>query len=164
MSTDKAVARRVNITHAYAPRPIRFLGICGVAGWQLKAYGIAFGREYPAPDAVEAAKQLAATALPQPPTTEERYGVGFLTVHQGKDACWALIDWWAYEDVLCHKLYRAPLDHPTEFTQVTSGPTVCVWELNVLAYERNAWVETMLQDPKRASVMSYLARSLSADL
>jgi hypothetical protein len=36
----------------------------------------------------------------------------------------------------------------------------CVWELPILAFERDAWVETVLSDAKRPDVPAYLERRL----
>ena len=80
-------------------------------GWSIKVYG----NERPSPVLVEAAKDLARLRLPNPAATDERYGLGILTVHEGRDANWVLIDWWAHEDALQHHVYSSPLGHPERF-------------------------------------------------
>ena len=110
----------------YHERRVRSMGIWEEAGWRIKLYGIAYRGDSPRPGVVEAAKRVAASALPQPPVTGDRYGVGFLIVHEGRDGCWCLIDWWGEEDILFHRLFAAPLDQPQEMRPVTDGRTACV--------------------------------------
>jgi hypothetical protein len=48
--------RELNLQEAYDVRPIRFLELWHESGWTLKVYGIAYGRERPREELVEAAK------------------------------------------------------------------------------------------------------------
>src|SRR5262249_45540547 len=91
-------------------RPVRLLGLWEAAGWRLKVYGISYGREVPGPEAVAAAKRLAAAALPVPAVTADRYGIGFLGVHDGRGACFVFLCWWAHENELYHLVWSAPAD------------------------------------------------------
>lgn len=150
---------------AYRPRPVRCAGIWAVDGWRLKLYGIAYDRDRPRPELVDAAQRAARTRLPQPAFGAGRYGVGFMGAHDGRDACVAFVDWWANEDELHHHLYVAPVDRPSEL--VPTGPadfTACVWDLAVLAFEREAWLATVLQNPGGPDLERYLQAQLSQDV
>jgi hypothetical protein len=140
--------RNLTIAEAYAPRPVRFLELWTPGDWVLKLYGVAFGRDEPRAEAVAAAKTFAAAHLPEPAIGDGRYGVGFLIVHDGRDACWLLLDWWGNEDVLYHRLFAAQRDRPTEFAPGASGAAACVWELEVLKFERDNWVNAILRNPE----------------
>lgn len=155
----------MDLPRAYRPRPIRGTGIWAVDGWRLKCYGIAYDREQPRPELVEAAQRVARTRLPHPAAGDGRYGVGFIGTHDGRDGCVAFVDWWANEDELHHHLYVAPLHRPTEL--VPAGPTdftACVWDLAVLAFEREAWLAAVLQNSGEPDLERYLETQLSADL
>ena len=158
----------------YEPRPIRFLHLAAVDGWRLKVYGISARQERPDPAAVQAALRLATERLPRPATTfgdevgadlsGERYGVGVLIVHEGREGLFVLMSWWAGENMLHHHVYFAPDGPPFPFEYLSStGVIACVWELAVLAFEREAWVETVLADPAGPDLGAYLARTLSTD-
>ncbi|HML21399.1 MAG TPA: hypothetical protein PKD09_07125 [Aggregatilinea sp.] len=149
----------------YAPRPIRLLDPWAYAGWRLKVYGIAYGRALPRPELVEAAQAVAAQRLPQPAVTGDRYGVGFLGVHDGRGAAFVFVDWWQSENELHHHVYVAPTEQPTALEYVTpSGLSACVWDLAVICFERQAWLETVLANPAGPDLDAYLARCLDADV
>lgn len=153
----------VSVATSYQPRPVRFQGLWEVDGWVIKQYGIARDPAGPRAALLEAAKQAARGRLPHPPKADGRFGVGFLIVHDGALGGWALIDWWAHDVLLHHHVFKAPSERPSEFTPVDSGLAACCWELAVIAFERDAWVETMLQSSP-PSVEEYLSRGMSRDV
>jgi hypothetical protein len=156
-----AQARRaIELRQPYEQRSVRRLELWAHDDWLLKVYGLAYRGEAPPSNVVGAAKRAAAVTLPMPAQTRDRYGVGFLVVHEGQDARWLLVDWWGFESVLHHRLFRAPLEGEPEFKRAPDAVTACVWELPILAFERDAWVETVLSDPERPDVPAYLERRL----
>ncbi|MGH9944213.1 MAG: isochorismatase [Pyrinomonadaceae bacterium] len=147
----------------YEPRPIRYLEEWrGVEGWRLKVYGIAYRRESPRAELVEAAKRLARERLPQPGMTESRYGVGFVGVHDGRGANFVFVDWWADENELHHHVYAGPSGELENLEYITpTGLSACVWDLRVQAHERDAWLEAVLTNPGGPDIEAYMARRLS---
>ncbi|MDT7603520.1 MAG: hypothetical protein QOF61_1517 [Acidobacteriota bacterium] len=149
----------------YRPRPIRFLEEWREAGWRLKVYGIAYREERPRAALIETAKRLARQRLPQPAVTETRYGVGFVGVHDGRGANFIFIDWWADENELHHHVYTSASDELEKFDDATpTGLSACVWDLRVQSFERDAWVEEVLQNAHGTSVEGYMARHLHEDV
>jgi len=149
----------------YRPRPIRCVGTWTVDDWRLKLYGIAYDREQPRPALVDAAARVARSQLPHPAAGAGRYGVGFVGAHDGRDGCVAFIDWWANEDELHHHLYVSPPDRPGDLTPARSTDfTACVWDLAVLAFEREAWLAAVLTNPDGPDLERYLQTQLNADL
>ena len=46
-----------------------------------------------------------------------------------------------------------------------AGDTVaCVWDLAVIGFEREAWLEAVLSNPRGPDVEAYLARRLSGEV
>lgn len=154
----------MKLQEPYRTRAIRFLGLWNANGWRLKVYGIAYRGERPGSDVVAAAKTIAIAALPQPPHTEGRYGVGFLIIHEGRDGYWVLLDWWEHECVVHHKLFEAPLDKPYEMRAVTNGMMACTWELAVFAFERQAWIDAILDNRAGPDIEGYLGVQYNADV
>lgn len=124
-------------------------------GWQLKVYGIAYQRDEPRPELVAAARATAAAALPQPARDHGSHGAGFLVVHDGAVACWSLLFWWSDHILLRQRLFRSTADAPGELTPVTDGLVACVYELQVIAWEREAWLRHVLTGP--GDIQAYLA-------
>lgn len=155
----------IMLQEPYQMRPIRFLEWWTEAGWRLKVYGIAYRRDLPRPELVEAAKAVARPLLPQPAVGEGRYGVGFLGVHDGRGANFVFLDWWGNENELTHHVWVSPADQPAALDDVTpTGLTACVWDLAVLWFERQAWVEAVLARPDGPDLDAYLACCLNADV
>jgi len=148
----------------YEPRPIRFHGLRSVDGWRLKRYSITFG---PGPidwPAFEPAMALADAALPRPAVTESRPGVGFVIAHQGRTALYCVLGWWDNENELPVRIFVRALDDGAEWRAARGGESFCVWDLQVIAFEREAYVATLLAtvaagDPTR----SYLGAMMSRD-
>ena len=89
----------------YAPRPIRPLGTERLGDSRVKLYGIAYGRERPRGELVEAARAVAAERLPEPAVTGTRYGVGFVGAHDGRGGNFVFVDWWEQENELHHHVW-----------------------------------------------------------
>jgi hypothetical protein len=124
----------------HAPRRIAFLGRDGA----VKHYGIALGGELPRPALAEATRRLAATALPA-----------------GATAALAIVYWWANENELHARHFFAPLDDPGALAPLPDAGLACVWELEVIDFERRAWLRDVLED---GDPEAYLDRALAEAL
>jgi hypothetical protein len=148
----------------YRPRHVRFVRREEVAGWQLKLYGIALNGKEPDAAFVEATRDLAASILPQPPATDDRYGVAIATAHDAASVYIALVYWWQSENELHQRIYVSPKQEPIAFAQVENQPTGCVWELAIVDFERRAWIEDVLANPDGPDLERYLERRVDADV
>ena len=148
----------------YRPRHVRFIRREEVDGWQVKLYGIAVNGEEPRAEFVEAVRDVAAGVLPQPPVADDRYGVGFAIAHDARWLGIALVYWWQSENELHQRIYVSPKDDTTAFAQVENQPAGCVWELEVVDFERRAWLEDVLANPNGPDLERYLERSFARDV
>jgi hypothetical protein len=154
--------RTFRLSEPYAPRPIRFLDLWELDGWRLKLYGIAYKRPAPRSELIETARRLARERLPQPPVTNDRYGVGFVGIHDGRGANFVFVDWWAQENELNHHNWSGPSNETRELVP-SEGAVLCVWDARVVEFERAAWLETVLTNPTGPDLDAYLARRLSEE-
>lgn len=151
----------VELIEPYAPRPIRSLGRWTEAGLQLKVHGIAYRLAQPRPDVIDAARDLVRRELPQLTAGQNHYGAGFVGVHDGRGAIFVFIDFWTDENELRHHVYVAPKDQPTELEYRTpSGLIACVWDLAVIGFERQAWIDCVLANPNGPDIDAYLRRQM----
>ena len=89
--------------------------------------------------------------------------MGFLGVHNGRGADVVYIDWWAEENELHHHVYVAPHSQLDQFEYVTStGLIACVWDLRVLCFECQAWLQSVLANPNAADLDHYVRHRLNA--
>lgn len=152
-------------TTPYQTRPIRFLELWQPDDWKIKVYGIASGRPEPRDELVHAAKTVAAERIAEMPPTMTHYSVGFLGVHDGLTSNFVFIDWWADENELHHHVYKSPCDDLGQLTCTTpTGVIACVWDLRLIAFEREAWLETVLKSDGDADPDAYLLRRLNEDV
>lgn len=159
--TESTITR----TGAYQPRVIRFLRLHEASGWQLKFYGITVSGVPPRPELITVGEALAPSVLPNPavhngtddPHDIDRYGVGFVILHEAVDYAFALFSWWAGENELHQRVYSSL---PTRLGAMRPHPTPaigCVWELSVIDFERRAWLEHVLARPKGPDIGAYLS-------
>ncbi|HKI55511.1 MAG TPA: hypothetical protein VKB31_00050 [Trueperaceae bacterium] len=147
----------------YRPRRIRFVRLEEAKGWRLKVYNILHHSKEASEALLAAATDTALAFLPQPAVTPERYGVGFLTVHQGSSYDFLTVAYWNYQTELKSQTYMRPssgsyLLEPLSGSELSAD----VWDLRLLAFERDAWVETVLR-PERADLEAYLQRTLEEE-
>ena len=141
------------------------MGLQRARGWTLKIYGIDYGGAEPRPELVDAGVRIAVPALPNPAVDDDRYGLGFLGIHDGRDSNFVFVCWWQKENELQHRVFYSEPEQPTRLRPAApEEPIACVWDLSVLAHEREAWVRHMLASPSGPDAEAYLADTLSGDI
>jgi len=127
----------------YAPRPVRFRGVVEPHGYRIKRYDIVYNGPFRESDFAEGLR-LAFESLPAPAATTERPGVGFVIAHQGNGADYVVLGWWDRENELPLRVFVRPQEPGGEWRPARGGESVCVWDLEVIGFERQAYVETVL--------------------
>lgn len=155
----------IELLERYQRLPIRFLELWQEAGWRLKVYTIAIPGNPISPELVQAAKQVAQRWLRQPAAPNQRsHEVGFIGIHEGRGANFVFVDWWADESELHHHLYMSPVDRPSELQYVTpTGLVASVWDLRIMCFERQVWIDTVLANPTGADIDAYVNRRLNEE-
>ncbi|NQY25092.1 MAG: hypothetical protein HRT41_13775 [Campylobacteraceae bacterium] len=129
----------------YKKRAVTFIKEIGYEGWRMKVYGISSKAEVLSKELVSEGIEAVLFHLPKPALSEQRYGVGFLIIHQGVIRNWFLLDWWEKEDIIHHRLFSSSLNEPSSITsEKDSSLIACVHELRVIAFESEAWIKTVL--------------------
>jgi hypothetical protein len=132
----------------YEPRRISYLGRTG----RLKHYGIAFTGDAPRPELAAATRRAGKHAVPTG-------AYGFTIAHDASTAGLAIVYWWANGNEIHKHVFAAPLADPGALEPADGTAMACVWELEVIEFERRAWLEDVLKDgdPER-----YLERTLDS--
>ena len=132
----------------YEPRTIRFIRRQDLGAWRLKVYGIGTHAPDARPEFVEATVEAARGALP------EGGGTGFLIAHDARTAGLGIVYWWANDNEIHGRFFGSPLEDPSAMEEFSDTGLACVWEMEVLDFERRAWLEHVL---KGGDVDGYLA-------
>lgn len=132
------------ISERFCARPIEALGVLPLGGWKLKLYSITYGRKALLRPLYDAGLALAAETLPQPPVGDGRFGVGFAILHQGRTVHYLVLNWWANENEHFCRVFVRGFEDGAVWRPAGSAESSCVWDLEVIWFERNALVETVL--------------------
>jgi hypothetical protein len=84
--------------------------------------------------------------LREPPQPGD-HGLGFLILHYGMDGDYLLVSDWYDANMLKHRVRGAETgaDGSVTFMPLAQRDLIaCVWELEVIKFERDAWVRTVL--------------------
>jgi len=155
----------LQLSEAYATRPIRFLELWRFGDWRLKVYAITYGSAPLGASLSVAAREVAELRLAQSAGATRHYGVGFVGIHQGRGCNFVFVDWWADENELHHHVYVSPTGNPAALEYVTpTGLKACTWDLFLMAHERNAWVECVLKQPEAPDLAAYLATTFNGHI
>lgn len=155
----------VTVQEPYAPRPIRYLETWEEQGWRLKVYGIAYRQTAIRPELAPLARATVFAHLRRVTDDCAHYGAGFVGIHDGRGAIFIFVDFWADENELHHHVFVAPKDQPERLVyQTPSGLAACVWDLRVLCFERQAWIDAILANPQGPDLDLYLATHLNEDV
>lgn len=150
----------------YAPRPIRFHGLVTHEGWVLKRYTVTLASTDAESQTDWAeftrGRELAFAELPVPARTAVRPGVGFVIEHRGAGADYVVLGWWDRENELPVRIMVRDQQPGSNWRPAGPSESFCVWDLQVIAFERDAYVTTMLARGADDSARDrYLADSLS---
>ena len=126
----------------YAARPVVTLTPLRYAGWTLKLHGIRYGSAPFDESRFDAGRALALAQLPSPATAPGRPGVGFFIEHQGNGVDYLVLGWWDRENELPLRVFVC--EPGGQWRQARGAESVCVWDLEVIWAEREAYVATIM--------------------
>lgn len=150
----------------YSPRLVKALAPIETCGRTLKVYGMfkdpARCSTVPEPDRLQ---RHVASVLREPVQPRD-HPVGFVILHYGSQGDYLLVSQWYDADMLKHWVRGAVVD-PTgaiAFAPLAERDLIaCVWELEVIKFERDAWINTVLARGRldEAALDAYLTTTFS---
>ncbi|HUF65287.1 MAG TPA: hypothetical protein VMM17_04855 [Gemmatimonadaceae bacterium] len=149
----------------YRERQVRFRRGHSVGPWRVKVYRVTLPGDEPSAVLEAAALALAQETLLGLAAHTSHYGVAILGIHQGKHDNLVFVSWWVDANELRHRVYRSPANSPATLRAVGSEDTVgCVWDLRILAFEAQAWVDEVLRPRRWDALEAYLAKGWTCDV
>jgi glutathione synthase/RimK-type ligase-like ATP-grasp enzyme len=113
-------------------------------GWQLKIYFVMCEDQPPMRARFAAGIDFVLDQLPAPDPLAGRPGVGFLILHAGRDADYTVLCWWDRENELPIRIAVREQQDTAPWRAAGPSEGICIWDLEIIAAERNAYVSTML--------------------
>jgi hypothetical protein len=149
-----------HITEKFQPRSVQFHEACEFSGWLMKIYSVVYGDNLFEWKVFEEFLPTALSTLPQPAVTESRPGVGFVIAHQGRGMNYLILNWWDNENELFNRVFKRTFGNGEHWHLATEGETTCVWDLEVIWFEREAYVNTVLKADSQ-NIQFYLRQKFS---
>jgi hypothetical protein len=139
----------------FVPRAAAFHAIVEHAGHRLKGYSVRYGDRPVDWEEHREGIDMALAALPRANPAQGRPGLGFLIVHRGRAAEYVVLAWWDRQNELPVRVF---VHNEEPWRPAREGESFCVWDLEIIARERDAYVDTVL---KNGNADAYLARTAS---
>ncbi|MBS9463387.1 hypothetical protein KIM67_13290 [Flagellimonas sp. 389] len=131
----------------YRPRSIEFKGVNKINMWDVKVYTVTNKEVFQSRKTLQHIFDTLPAWLEQIGNTElPNYKKAFLIVHEAREGVWILLNWWTGGEMIQTKIFFSSYENPTAITTSPYGTNalLCVWELEIFAHERQAWINTIL--------------------
>ena len=142
-----------HVSEPFAPRACTFDGVHDHKGWRIKLYSVLYGEEPASGDYFADGEELALAALPRPATSGGRPGLAVLIRHQGRGMNYVVLFWWDRENELPIQVF---VDEGKGWRAAEGSESVCVWDLEIIWAERNAYVDHVLSASDAPDIDGYL--------
>jgi hypothetical protein len=143
---------------SYQPRQIKFKELIQQNGWRIKTYIISKNGDDENPVFY---KHVLAN-LPVWLNLKNGFNdvhehLGFLVLHLGTEGIFSIINWWVGANMLNTHVFLTKYDQLDSFQLISGkGLAPCVWELEIINYERIALMRHMLK-PDKPHTEGYLS-------
>lgn len=149
----------------YQKRRVEFRQSISINDWKVKVYTLTYRNRFEANEILGKAVGKLVNWLEYTTKLDfEIYKIAFLMVHEGRDGVWSILNCWLGENMLRSITFRTSLSNPTEFEMLPEeGGMLCVWELEVVDFERKMWIEHILKKAETPDFAGYLNEKLSGE-
>src|SRR5690606_21623168 len=90
---------------------------------------------------------------------------GFLILHSGTEGIFSLINWWVGKNMLNTHIFITDHNQTFDFKKISGdGLAPCIWELEVINYERISWTKNILKHPVEPRFSAYLSDVISKEI
>lgn len=150
---------RAASTFEYGPRRVWSRPPVALGGARMKPYELRFAGRLTGREPTPADWPALLALRPPRPDDALDHAVGFAIMHYAKDGDYLLVSRWHAGNTLKHEVW-AVTESAEGWRRTSLADTrmiACVWELEIIHFERNAWVRTvMAKDGTAAAVDEYL--------
>ncbi len=147
------------VTSPFVSRAVTPRGVKDINGHRIKMYDVTLPGETLHEPTYASGLETAAATLPIPACTESRPGVGFAIRHQGATWDYVVLSWWDSENELPLRVFSRPRTPQGLWQPARQDQSVSVWDLEILAFERDAYVRHVL-NADGPDLEAYLGRQL----
>ncbi len=141
----------------HIPRLIRYQGNFSCGDFTVKLYTISKKDDFDFKASLDAVKShLPAWLSLENGFNNEHDNQAFLILHQGTEGIFNIINKWVGGNMLDSHIFFSEHSSPTSFKEISGkGLNLCIWELEVVRFERDALIEHVLK-PEKPDLGAYL--------
>ncbi len=142
----------------YKPRKINFNDWILINEWVVKIYTISNLERFESFPILENVKKKIPSWLRHIESSElPVYKHAFVIVHEAREGVWILLNWWTGGEMVETKVYFSSFETPKMITDspYSKNSLLCVWELEVFAHERTAWIKNILERAAQPDFENY---------
>ncbi|HEY8021776.1 MAG TPA: isochorismatase [Thermoanaerobaculia bacterium] len=142
-ASTSALLPSAAMAESYAPfeeRRIRYHGLRQGSSFRTKLYSVTFDGTDLDWEEFERGLDAAGAALPTPARAPGRPGLAIAIAHHGSGGDYVVLAWWERQNELPTRIFVRDGDR----WRPASDESFCVWDLEILWAERNAYVRTVL--------------------
>ncbi len=147
----------------YQPRKIDFKEVLTIHDWAIKVYTITKDRYLNNSEIFDAVKNELSNWLNLKNCFNYKNDkIGFLIIHFGTEGIFSIINWWVGQNMLNTHIFFSDYSNPKIFNKVSGdGLAPCVWELEVINFEKNSWTEHVLKKFPSPEFRKYIEDNFS---
>ncbi|WP_431158980.1 hypothetical protein [Winogradskyella poriferorum] len=147
----------------YRVRYINYYNTIEVNDWKIKTYTISKSETFHYPEFYkEVLKQIPEWIKSDNGFNNDNDGIGFLILHAGTEGIFSLINWWVGQNMLNTLIFKSDYDQLHNFELISgNGLAPCIWELEVINFERLAWTKHILKSSPNPNYKAYLETTFS---
>ncbi|QHI34669.1 hypothetical protein IMCC3317_00120 [Kordia antarctica] len=150
----------------HQPRTISFVEVVIIDNWKIKVYTISREDEFNHPEFYKKAiAQLPNWLQKENSFNANHNNVGFLILHACKEGIISIVNWWVGENMLNTHVFLTEKIEEIEFTLISGdGIAPCIWELEIINFERLSWLKHILKQHENPNYTAYLEDHINTKL
>lgn len=150
----------------YKTRHIQFKELIKVNNWTTKIYTISKTNEFKN----KIFYKNVIDKLPEWLNMENSFNatndkIAYLILHEGSEGLFSIINWWVVKNMLNTNIFFTNHEETNIFKMISGdGLAPCIWELEIINYERISWIKNVLKKAPNPDYKTYLEDSITCEL
>lgn len=158
--TTTTTAHTTPVFTPYRKRSLSYFETLFVKDWHIKTYGISAHTPRPPQSMLKSLLKLAPEIIQSIGNEFETYQLAFAILHEANDGDFILFFWWTGENMLASRVFYAS-ERGAEYKDIQDTHiAACIWELEIIKYERDLWTSLVLGNKSNGDFSAYLANHM----
>ncbi|MGI9552902.1 MAG: hypothetical protein ACR2MT_16980 [Aurantibacter sp.] len=156
-----------NEFEAYRSRIIEFRKLVKIGDWNVKMYSITKKDKFESYETLERIETELPNMLYEAQLSDlPTHKMAFAMAHEAREGVLILLCWWTGGEMVETKIFFSDYSTPDKIepSPFKDKALVCIWELEVFAHERKAWIDHVLSKATDPDIDAYLGSYLMQEV